>query len=363
MKIAIITEFFSRDKQAFTGGVEARTYHWIKHLEQDHQVVVIAKSRNFVAANAESILPRIRFMVSAWWQTLRLQPDIIEGSNLICYLPAYMSGLFLRKPVIAWIPDIYDKDWFRDFSGLTAWSGYLLERLILKLPYSQIIAMSQVTKKKLEKAGVRPERITVVYGGVDVTKLEKIKTNKSKNPSIVTMARLVNYKRVDDLIKAVAELKAKHPKLTLDILGDGPERGRLETLAQDLGVSKQVKFHGALEQEQAFKILKQSHIFSLPSIVEGFGLVTVEAAAAQVPFVSSDIAPTREITEGGLGGILYLPKSIDKLVKGIDSLLTNQKLYKDKQSQAKRLARKYDWSEIHRQTYKVYQLVTNPKNK
>jgi glycosyltransferase involved in cell wall biosynthesis len=76
--------------------------------------------------------------------------------------------------------------------------------------------------------------------------------------------------------------------------------------------------------------------------------------AAGVPYVNSDIPPTREITDGGKGGILYKPKNERQLAEEIVKLLKNEKLYKSKVKEGKEFVKKYDWSEVVKQTGAIY---------
>ena len=356
LHICLLTEFFPKGKTVkFSGGVEARTYFIKTYLEkQGHIVSVISRDKKFVSVSWASIIPRISFQISSIVQAIKTDFNVIEGSNVTCYLPAFMAAKLKRKPAIAWIPDIYQKIWFENFSFFPAISGYLLEKVSLWLPWDQIIAMSHSTKDKLIDAGVDPERISVVYGGVEVEKISKINAPKLKTPRLITLARLVKYKRIQDLIIALSFVKSRFPKLELHILGDGPYRHRLEQFAEEHSVKSKVFFHGNVAHPKAMKLLKQSRIFSLPSVVEGFGLVTAEAMACGTPYINSDIPPTREITQEGVGGFLFKPKSPQLIAKYIEQLLKDKRLYVNKVTEGKKFVKRYDWSEITTQTMNVY---------
>lgn len=357
MKLLLVTEFFPDSKAQFSGGVEARVFFLSEYLEKHQEIQVISRPKSHIQANTSSLWPRLRFIVSAIKRGLAADFDVVEGSNHTVYLSAYLIGLLKNKPRVAWIADIYGRTWFRDFDFLPALSGYVLEKTALALPWQRIIAMSQSTKSKLVKAGVPESRIRVVYGGVDVAKLQGLKVAKYSRPTITTLARLVNYKRIDDLIRAVALIQDKHPDLQVRVLGDGPERASLENLAAELELKNKVKFMGNQPHGKAMRILKRSTLFSLPSIVEGFGLVTVEAMAAGVPYVNSAIPPTREITREGLGGELFEPQDIGDYSRKIDLLLNNKKRYTQKQQEGLALVKDYDWQTINKQTLAIYKQV------
>lgn len=354
MNIILITEFFPKDEVSFTGGVEARTFFIHKYLSQNHHLEVISRAKTQVSANFLSIFPRLWFIVSSTIKALSVKAEVIEGSNFICYLPTFVSAKIKGAKAVAWYADAYQKTWFENYSLPTALTGFLLEWISLKLPWDTVIAMSRSTEQKLIKAGVNPHKITVVYGGVEHQKLKDLTVKKYKKPTICTLARLVNYKRINDLIQAFFIVKTKVPDARLLILGTGPELQDLQSLTKKLKLENSIKFLDNVPHEKAMKILKRCHVFCLPSVVEGFGLVTIEACACGVPYVNSDIPPTKEITQGGQGGYLFEPKNPRELAEKITILLKFKKRYHQKQKEALSLAKNYDWSIIAKQTQDVY---------
>lgn len=367
MNILFITEFYSSTDRHFTGGVEARCHHLIKRLEKDHNVYVVSRPKIKVNASWTSIFYRLLFQISSVFRALKFDAQVVEGSNFVTYLPAFITARIKRANAIAWFADVYGKTWFTTMSLPVALAGFVTEWISLKLPWNSIIAMSHATKAKLIKAGVDPQKITVIYGGVDVKHLDQINIKRFKDPTIITASRLVNYKRIDDLVAAYSIVKKTIPNLKLIVCGDGPERLNLEksshqlnnhNLGSDNKKEKQsnqdVLFTGNLPQEELYKLMKQAHLFSLPSSVEGFGLVSIEAMACGLPFVSSDIPPTREITHGGKGGFLYPVGNVQMLAKKISLLMSDQKLYAQKTIEAKSIINNFDWPKIIAQTEDVF---------
>jgi glycosyltransferase involved in cell wall biosynthesis len=107
------------------------------------------------------------------------------------------------------------------------------------------------------------------------------------------------------------------------------------------------------------KLLKSSTIFCLPSQVEGFGISTIEAAAAGVPYVVSDIDVFREITRNGQGGLLFDTNSISDLASKIQRLLKDHSLYAKKVIEGYKLAARYQWQDVAKATEKVYTSALN----
>ncbi len=360
MKLLFVTEFFPRDKTKFTGGVEARIFYLTQNLTSPFHV--ISRPKTHVSVSFLSIFPRLYFQVHAVWQSRHLKPDFVEGSNFNSYLPAFLIARLKKVPAVAWYADIYQKEWFKLFPLPTALAGFLLECLSLRLPWNGVIAMSQTTKAKLTRAGVPQAKITVIYGGADTKTIKNIEVSKFTNPTIITLARLVAYKRIQDIIDALPLILPTIPNLNLIIIGDGPFRPSLESKVAKLNLNSHVKFKGTLSHSQAWSLLKRSHLFCLPSVVEGFGLVTVEALAAGVPYVNSDIPPTREITQYGQGGLLFEPKNPQDLATKAIKLLTNKSLYQEKALQGLKLSKNYSWETIAKQSENYYSQVVKSYN-
>lgn len=360
MDILLITEFLPTKKNnLILGGVQARTFFIRKHLIKRHSINKISFDTGKIDASVESLLPRLRFAFSIVFAKLKKKPDLIEASNVTTFIPAFFLAKRLGVPAVAWVPDILGKSWMKYFSLPVALIGRSLEKIGIKLPWTQIIAMSKSTRDKLIYSGVKPDKISVVYGGVEFEKLNKLRVKKYKNPTICSIARLLPYKRIEDLIEAISLIKKKHPAIRCFIIGEGSEKNKLKSKITRLKLSSEIKLLGNMPHLKAMKILKSSHLFCLPSVVEGFGIVTVEAMAAGVPYVNSQIKPTIEITQNGKGGLLFNPKDPRDLADSIDRLLGDKKLYAKKQEEGKKLAKLFDWSIIAEQTEHVYKKATN----
>ena len=162
--------------------------------------------------------------------------------------------------------------------------------------------------------------------------------------TIICVARLVKTKRIDQLIKAVLGLQ---PMPKLIIVGHGPQEKPLKNLAQG-----NVKFLQNLPRKDLIQILRRSDLFCLPSVVEGFGIATIEAMACGLPAVLADIPVNREVTRNGQGAVFFEPENIADLTDKIKSI---RAVYKQKQIEAFNLAKTYSWRKIYQQTKKVYE--------
>jgi glycosyltransferase involved in cell wall biosynthesis len=158
-------------------------------------------------------------------------------------------------------------------------------------------------------------------------------------PRLLFLSRIDRKKNLEGLLQALTVLVSRHPKLTLDIAGDGdPDYVlSLKTLAAALHVSDRVRWHGHLDGQHKTDILANATAFVLPSFSENFGIAAVEALAAGVPCIlSREVAVHEEISRGNAGVAVGTdPASI---AAGIDSLLTNKLEYRALRSAALKVA-------------------------
>lgn len=340
MKILLLTEFFPvSEKEEITGGVEARCFFVSKYLKDfGHNVKIISRSANrWTIASWRSFPERFVFTARMIIQGMQTNFDIVEGTNYTNHLVAVLLGFLKNKPAVCWYADVFVGQWFKNIGGVGIF-GEIAERLLFKVPGVNYIAISQTTKNKLIKNGVPEEKITVIYCGV-----EPIKIKSKIRYDVCVVSRLLKYKRLDDLIIAAKNLKVV-------IVGQGPEKDKLQTIA-----SEGVTFLGYLpSHKDVLKIMASAKIFCHPSIVEGFGIVVIEAMSLGIPAVVADIPIMREITHNGQGALFFEPKNPKDLALKIQMLLTDKKLYEQKSKEAKILAQKYNWKEIAQETINVY---------
>lgn len=353
MKILLVTEFFPQNKKRiFTGGVEARTYYLWKYLKQNHSVEVISRPATQVSVSFLSVFSRLIFIIEAIIKGISCNADIVEGSNFVSYIPAFIIAKIKKIPAVAWYPDVFIGSWIQKF-GFVGIFGEITERISLALPWDHIIALSNQTKHKLIKAGINAKKISVVYAGIDKNEMVSIKIKKNNNPTLICISRLVSYKRVGDLIKAFSIVRKKISNTNLIIIGTGPQEKKLKQFAKKLNL-KNITWKKHVTRKNLLKHLKQSHLLCHPSIVEGFGLVTLEALTSGVPYINADITINREITHNGKGGLLFKPKNPGSLAKQIIMLLTNKQLYKKKIIEGKQLLSRYSWKKSAQETRIIY---------
>jgi glycosyltransferase involved in cell wall biosynthesis len=143
----------------------------------------------------------------------------------------------------------------------------------------------------------------------------------SGRPTVLFVGRHRHYKGVDDLIRAMPRVNA-----SLVVAGDGPMRSRWEALARNVGVAERVCFMGQVEDTVLPRLYAGADVFVLPANTraEAFGVVLLEAMAAGLPCVTTEIGTgTSYVVKDGVTGLVVPPKDPEALAKAIDYLLAD----------------------------------------
>lgn len=171
---------------------------------------------------------------------------------------------------------------------------------------------------------------------------------------IGTLARLTEQKGLTFLIDAAPAVLTGEPKALFVIAGEGEDRTALEAQAAARGVRERVVFAG--RREDGAHLLKQMHLFVLPSLWEGVPLALIEAAMAGVPIVTTNIEGNRELIADGVSGWAVPPKDAPALAKAMLDALRHPDLAAQRAAKAQQIAReKFSLPALAAQTIALYQ--------
>lgn len=191
-----------------------------------------------------------------------------------------------------------------------------LEGLVQRRAYRRSVGVAAACGDLLTYAvaqGVDEQRLFVSHSAFDFARLDGMSASLDgieREPStVLTVARLTRQKRVDVVLRAVALARKEIPELRLVIVGDGPERLRLEGLARELQIDDCVRFAGVL---QPFSVdlcaeYRRATAFAMTSVGEGLANVFIEAGAFSLPSIGSASGGTPEIVKDGATGWLVRP--------------------------------------------------------
>ncbi|MEU9011767.1 glycosyltransferase family 4 protein [Streptomyces sp. NPDC048479] len=215
----------------------------------------------------------------------------------VCNGMPYLAPLWHRGPTLCLVNHVHTDIWTERFPGPAARLGRRLERWALTRAHSGnlLVAVSPSTADALQSLGVPRERIRLVHNGVeDPGPLAP----RSAEPLFLAVGRLVEYKRIELLLRLWERVRPVTGG-RLVIVGDGPERARLEALA-----GHGVTFTGRVSEAEKHRLLCAAWVLLHPSLVEGWGLVVTEAAARSTPAIGFDVPGLRDSIDDGVTGVL-----------------------------------------------------------
>ena len=173
--------------------------------------------------------------------------------------------------------------------------------------------------------GVSPERLAVVPEPIDLEVWDdqfwRAPRRERTGPVVLCVARMYPRKRLQDLLRAAAILRARVSGIQVRIVGRGPEWAALGRLHAELGLADSVVLLGDLTRERLAEEYVNATLFCLPSVQEGFGIVFLEAMAAELPVVACRIAAVPEVVQDGVTGILVPPRDPGALAEALERLI------------------------------------------
>jgi teichuronic acid biosynthesis glycosyltransferase TuaC len=169
-------------------------------------------------------------------------------------------------------------------------------------------------------------RTSVVYNGVDPELFSPGAEPASREYKILSVGNLIPTKGHDLLIRATASLTAEFPTLSLDIIGQGPERARLESLTRELHIAERVKFLGNCRRRDVAAAMKACTLFALLSRYEGLGCVYLEAMSSGKAVIGCRGQGIAEVIRHGSNGFLVGPESERELTLALSMLLRDENL-------------------------------------
>jgi glycosyltransferase involved in cell wall biosynthesis len=200
-----------------------------------------------------------------------------------------------------------------------------------------------------QSLGISPDRVQVIHNGTDLPPLSSVHNRQRRAPgtrSIVSVSNLIPLKGIDLNLQALAQIKNSQPELkwSYTVVGDGPERRRLEELAARLELSDSVRFTGRLDYADSMKEIQDADVFCLPSWGEAFGIVYLEAMARMRLAIGCKNNGAAEIISDGIDGLLVAPLDAEGLRDVLRRALVDPVLCERLGSTARTRAESFTWN-------------------
>lgn len=188
----------------------------------------------------------------------------------------------------------------------------------------RVRTVSERGKRGLVSIGVAENKIDVIPIATDVSRFASVDRSHVMSDQMLCVSRLEKEKGIGVLLSAFHLLHTKHPEMSLVIVGDGSERATLEKLARSLRIGDAVMFAGM--QSDVTSYLARAGVYVQPSYFEGWGLAVIEAAAAGLPIVMTDVGCAGEIIKDGESGLVVPPGNVKALAEAMERVLSDAAL-------------------------------------
>lgn len=318
------------------GGIQARTSAIINNLDDRFRHSIVALNGDYSCAARLSSGAPVRLLTNVAppstlaksfhtaWATLRAaNPDILLTYNWASLDWALTNG------VQGHLRHIHHEDGFNVDEAENQFRRRIAYRRLSLLRNDLLIVPSQNLYEIARKVWKRPEvRIRLVPNGVDwreYTSAAKARPSPEVSPAVVlgAIAPLRPEKNIEALLRIVAELQARH-SLELTIIGDGPERRRLEALAGELGLSKACRFQGL--RHDVADAMAPIDIFMMPSKTEQMPISLLQAMASAKPVVAYDVGDIAHMVSADNGPYIVPREDEQALARCTEQLIVDAAL-------------------------------------
>lgn len=264
---------------------------------------------------------------------------VIDSENGI----PFFTPLYARCPVFLLIYHVHQQIFHQSLIRPLAWLAKLLESRLIPLAYQSIpvITISPSSKKDILTTGLTNLPPQIVYSGVDIHKYHP--GTKSSTPLVIYLGRLKAYKSLPVLIQAAARVIKNTPQARFIIAGFGEERVRLQKLIANLHLTSSVKIIGRVSEQQKVRLYQRAWVFVNPSLMEGWGITTIEANACGTPVVASRVPGLMDSVHNPHTGFLVPYGNVTAFADKITLLLQDHELRNRISANSLSWAKCFDW--------------------
>lgn len=251
-------------------------------------------------------------------------------------LPCGHAAMLLSRQLsIPFVVTVHGLDAFFDVQ-VRGYAGKWC-RLVARTVYQQAARVVCISTRVADvlKRDVAAANLTTIHNGVNPSQFAVGKDDPG-HPKILSIGNLIPTKGHELLLRAFALLHERYPNLSCDIIGDGPERSRLQRLAKELNISSKVRFLGRQTRKQVADSMQRCTIFALPSSYEGLGCVYLEAMSAGKPAIACRGQGIEDVIEHRHNGWLVDPADLQGTADALSSLLQDTSLQKRIGSEARK---------------------------
>ena len=265
----------------------------------------------------------------------------------------FFTPFYAREPVYCLLHHVHQEVFHRYLPKPLAYFAAFLESKVMPFVYrdTKFITVSESSQQEMKELGLGLAGTEVIYPGVDLAVLRPGK--QAAVPTVLYLGRLKAYKSVDVLIRSFKQILEKIPTARLVIAGGGEEEARLRGVSHELELCKHIEFKGKVSDKDRLLLLQQAWVFVNPSMMEGWGITTIEANACGVPVVASNVPGLRESVRNPHTGYLVTYGNEAEFAGRIVELLESPALREEMGRNALAWASGFDWELGAKKTLKL----------
>lgn len=231
--------------------------------------------------------------------------DVVHAHNTYPHIYASLAARWARVPVV--VSTRHGQRLGHD------WKAHLKYRLAT-LAVDRVIAVSNdAAQLSIEDDGLSAYKVEAIWNGIDLEQFPY--RGPAAEPTAISVARLSAEKDFPTLLRAAQKVKAAVPDFKLLLVGDGPERGHLEQLANELELGSCVQFLG--ERKDVPELLEQAGFFVSSSLSEGISLTLLEAMASGLPVVATAVGGNPEVVTARETGFLATAGDVNSIANNM----------------------------------------------
>jgi len=276
--------------------------------------------------------------------------SLVRADGGTIELHALIAAKLTRRPIF--ISFRYYGPYYSRGRGLLNQLYASVVSLIIRICLTRadkVIALTELLRQLAIKLGAKPSKVITLpilmserLLNPEAYDRDAIRAEKDLSGRIVLfVGRLAHEKKVGTLIRAFHKVAERLKDARLVLVGDGPERMRLERLCSELGIRDRVMFTGAIPREEVIRYLAAADVFVLPSMMEGLPKALLEALAMKKPVVATRAPGITEVVRHGRDALLVEVGDVDGLADAIYKVLTHEELAKELASNARRTFERY----------------------
>lgn len=288
--------------------------------------------------------------VTAFSATSRFDPRVFSRLHHLVkqhQIDTVLSFL-VHANVVAAAVSIFHPEirWLQSIQTTQPWPAWhwIAQRIAAISAESVVVPSRSVAVAAHHWSGIELQKLIIIPNAIDLDEFAHVQpaTEDTHPLPIVFIGRLDPIKDVPTLVEAVSRLKGE---VHLNVYGEGPDRPRIERAIADHAAQNIITLHGSIASPA--EALQGKAMLVLPSLAEGFGLVLIEAMAAGVPVIATDVAGIRDVVETEVTGLLVPPADIGSLAGAIHRLATDPTLRRRLATNAlDHVRRTYTWAQV-----------------